>query len=72
VIVTIEDNGCGIAEEDLEKIFIPFYTTKHFGTGLGMAIVNRIVENHNGFLKIESTPNEGTKVKIYLRKKLWM
>ena len=58
--IRISDNGCGIEEKDLDRVFEPFYTTKENGTGLGLAIVNRIVENHMGKIRIESRPGKGT------------
>ena len=64
--IEIEDNGCGIAEEELEKIFTPFFTTKAHGTGLGLPISYRIVKEHDGFLKVDSTLGTGTTVTIML------
>ncbi len=64
--VEIRDTGCGIPPENLEKIFTPFFTTKPGGSGLGMAISYRIVKEHGGFLRIDSTPGEGTKVEVLL------
>ena len=58
--IRISDNGCGIKEKDQDRVFEPFYTTKENGTGLGMAIVNRIVESHMGKIRIESKPGKGT------------
>ena len=60
--VEIRDNGCGIKEEELEKIFTPFFTTKQKGSGLGMAISLKIIEEHGGLLRIDSAPGEGTTV----------
>ncbi|MBI3600785.1 MAG: HAMP domain-containing protein [Nitrospinae bacterium] len=54
VQVSISDNGCGIPQDKLNKIFEPFYTTKEGGTGLGLSIANRIVERHGGHIEIES------------------
>jgi signal transduction histidine kinase len=56
--VKITDNGSGIAPDIISKIFDPFFTTKEIGkgTGLGLDIVNRIVMNHSGTIKVESTP----------------
>lgn len=66
VSVEIKDNGCGIKPEDLEKIFTPFFTTKAGGSGLGMAITLKIIKEHGGHLKIDSTPGRGTTVTVYL------
>ena len=60
IIVEIEDTGHGIPEDELSKIFDPFYTTKKSGTGLGLAIAHRIVENHRGTLSVRSKKDSGT------------
>jgi PAS domain S-box-containing protein len=52
--ITVRDNGCGISPAQLEKIFIPFFTTKPQGTGLGLALVHRIVTQHGGTIKVSS------------------
>jgi len=65
-LVKISDNGCGISSEDLQRIFIPFFTSKSSGSGLGLAIVQKIVLMHDGKLEVESKPGEGTCVNIYL------
>ena len=62
----VSDTGCGIKEDDLEKIFGPFFTNKEKGTGLGLTIVNHIVEGYNGKIKIESTLNQGTVCSVWL------
>jgi len=62
--IVIADRGQGIAAEDLERIFDPFYSTKASGTGLGLAVVKAIVENHNGAIKISSRPGSGTQVSV--------
>lgn len=64
----IQDNGCGMDIEVLYKIFEPFYTNKKNGTGLGMAIVKNIIDSHNGFIKVFSKKDSGTKFEIYLPK----
>ncbi len=58
--ILISDTGCGIEEDDYNKVFEPFYTTKERGTGLGLAIVNRIVESHGGKIKVKSELKKGT------------
>lgn len=64
--IVVEDTGVGMDEEQLEKIFNPFYTTKEEGTGLGMAISHRIVQDHGGMMNIDSSPGEGTAVEVLL------
>ena len=64
--VKIEDTGCGIAQENLKRIFNPFFTTKDKGTGLGLSIVRKIIEGHKGTIAIESQEGKGTRVEILL------
>jgi len=52
----VEDDGPGIAKNQIEKIFEPFFTTRETGTGLGLSIVHKIVENHNGVIRVQSPP----------------
>ncbi len=66
LMISIHDNGPGIPTENLEKIFEPYFTTRRKGTGLGLPIVKRIVENHGGTISIESRINAGTTVFIRL------
>lgn len=66
LLLTIEDNGDGIPESDLNKIFEPFYTTKCDGTGLGLPITLNIINGIGGRILIESELNKGTKVFIYI------
>jgi two-component system nitrogen regulation sensor histidine kinase NtrY len=63
--IEIRDQGTGMKPEVLEKIFEPYFTTKQRGMGLGLSIVQRIIEDHNGKIKIISTPGKGTQVIIY-------
>jgi PAS domain S-box-containing protein len=65
-VVKIQDNGCGIRHDLLDKIFEPFFTTKEKGTGLGLSIVTRIIEEHGGFVKVDSIEGEGTTVSVEL------
>jgi signal transduction histidine kinase len=64
--IKIMDTGCGISKDDLNRIFEPFFTNKTKGTGLGLTIVNHIVDGYNGRIKIESTVNEGTVCYVWL------
>jgi len=66
VDIIISDTGCGIDQQEMDRIFTPYFTTKNKGSGLGLAISQKIIEDHNGLLKIESTPNQGTTVTISL------
>lgn len=65
-IISIEDNGSGINESDMERIKEPFYTTKKNGTGLGVSLSCEIISAHDGTLEYFSKVNEGTKVVITL------
>ncbi len=60
VVIEFEDTGCGIDNQEMEKIFTPFYSTKENGTGLGLSIVFKVVEQHQGSMEIESRKGEGT------------
>jgi len=59
-IITIADNGCGMSEESLSKIFEPYYTTKANGTGLGMTMVYKIIKEFSGEIIVDSKEGEGT------------
>lgn len=58
--LTFQDEGGGIAPEDVEKIFQPYFTTKEAGIGLGLAITERIIREHGGEISVVSKPGEGT------------
>jgi two-component system, sporulation sensor kinase E len=66
VQVRISDTGSGIPEEIMDKIFEPYFTTKPFGTGLGLTIVFKIVKEHFGDISVTSRPGEGTTVTLAL------
>ncbi len=66
VDIRISDSGCGIAAEELERIFTPYFTTKTGGSGLGLATCQKVIEDHNGLLKVESTPGQGTTMTVSL------
>ena len=61
VVVEFEDNGTGIAPEDYEHLFLPYFSTKKKGTGLGLAIVRQIISEHNGFIRAEQNNPTGTR-----------
>lgn len=60
VEIRISDSGCGIPQEHLAKIFAPFFTTKSRGTGLGLAVVKKIIDRHSGEIDVQSVVGEGT------------
>lgn len=66
VVLTVEDNGCGMDTDTLSKIFDPFFTTKFTGRGLGLASVLGIIRSHKGGMEIASEPNVGTLFKLFL------
>lgn len=64
VFVTIEDTGCGIHPKILNKIFDPFFTTRPNGTGLGLAVVSRVLELHDAEIFVDSRPGQGTRITL--------
>ncbi len=64
--ILVSDNGKGILEEDIEKIFDLYYTSRKDGTGIGLSITQKIIEQHGGTISLESVVNEGTKFKVVL------
>ena len=68
VEICVRDNGCGIHQENLDKIFAPFFTTKSKGTGLGLAVCYQIVKHHHGNIVLRSEYGKGTEVCITLPK----
>jgi signal transduction histidine kinase len=64
VEITVRDDGRGIAPDELDHVFDPFYTTREDGTGLGLTIVRRIADAHGAELSIESQPGVGTTIRL--------
>src|SRR5512133_1888807 len=70
VVVEVSDSGCGLPSDTRQRIFEPFFSTKRLGqgsgTGLGLAIVHGVVKEHDGFIDVESSPEVGTRFRLYL------
>lgn len=66
VVIEVHDQGPGISEDDLERIFSPFFTTKPQGTGLGLSIVRKVVDAHDGIIEATSAPGRGTTFRVTL------
>lgn len=66
VEIAFRDTGAGIAKEHLDKIFLPFFTTKRHGSGLGLAAVHRIVDQHGGWIRVESQAGQGSQFVVCL------
>jgi len=62
----IEDTGCGISQENLEKLYVPFFTTKPKGSGLGLPVSKKIIADHSGYIEVKSEVDKGTKFTVYL------
>ena len=65
-IIEISDNGRGIPEAIRDRVFEPYFSTKDSGTGLGLAMVNQIVNDHGGYIRIAKSDENGTLVRIEL------
>ncbi|WP_338786313.1 sensor histidine kinase [Metabacillus sp. FJAT-53654] len=64
--IEVKDDGNGLTEEQLKKLFTPFYSSKEKGLGLGLSICKQIIESHRGKMEVSSLINEGTTFKIKL------
>ncbi len=60
VKISVQDNGCGMTEDQMSKIFEPYYTTKSSGTGLGLTVLFKIMKQHGGDVTVHSTQGEGS------------
>jgi signal transduction histidine kinase len=65
-VLRVEDNGKGILPDVLERIFVPFFTTKKNGSGIGLSLCKQIVMNHGGEISVKSEDGRGTAVEIKL------
>jgi signal transduction histidine kinase len=59
-LIQVEDNGTGISSDIIEDIFVPFYTTKENGSGIGLSLSKQIMQNHEGTISVNSAPNKGS------------
>jgi signal transduction histidine kinase len=66
VEIEVRDSGPGVAPEVRDRIFEPFFSTKTSGSGLGLALVKKIAEDHGGGVSLESTPGEPTRALLWL------
>ena len=66
IVIELQDSGKGISKDDIEKVFDPYFTTKADGTGLGLALAYKIIDEHNGTIRFFSTEGEGTTVTVML------
>jgi signal transduction histidine kinase len=66
LVISVEDDGGGIAPAVLRRVFEPLYTTKPHGNGLGLSTAHGIVRSHGGEIAIESEPGRGTTVRVFL------
>ncbi len=66
VVLRVSDDGPGIQEADLKRVFDPFFTKRRGGSGLGLAIVHRAIREHNGYVQVTSSPKAGTQFTVYL------
>ena len=66
--ISVADTGCGMSEEEREKMFDPFFTTTRTGTGLGLAVSHQIVEQHHGTFEVVTKKGHGTTITMVLPK----
>ncbi len=66
VMIIIEDNGEGVSKENLDRLFDPYFSTKEHGTGIGLAITKKVIEEHGGAIRVESEVAKGTKMIVTL------
>jgi len=66
ITVSVQDSGVGIPDEDMDKLFDPFFSRKEGGIGLGLSIAHRIIDQHRGKIEVESDPGKGTLFTIWL------
>ena len=60
ILIQVEDDGIGISGDSIEDIFVPFYTTKENGSGIGLSLSKQIMQNHDGTISVNSAPDKGS------------
>jgi two-component system, NtrC family, sensor histidine kinase HydH len=68
VVVSVRDQGPGIALADRERIFDPFFSTREGGTGLGLAIASRLMDEHGGYIDVQSPPGQGAELRLLFKR----
>ncbi len=68
IVIMVEDNGPGIPHEIIEDIFVPFYTTKKSGSGIGLSLSRQIMQNHDGTISVNSSPDKGSEFTLKFHK----
>ena len=66
LVIEVKDTGSGILPEDLDKVLDPYFTTKPDGTGLGLALAYKIIDEHKGSIRFSSSEGKGTTVSVFL------
>lgn len=64
--ISVQDTGTGMTKDEIDRIFQPFYTTRERGIGLGLSIAHRMIEQHNGWIDVTSTPGKGSRFTVWL------
>ena len=59
-VITVSDNGCGIVPEAMDKVFVPFFTTKQGGSGIGLSVCRQIMNRHGGSISLDSQVEKGS------------
>jgi signal transduction histidine kinase len=67
IVIDVSDNGKGIPEKDLKEIFIPFFSTRKEGSGIGLSLSKQIISQHGGRIKVKSIPDQGTSFSLHLK-----
>jgi two-component system, NtrC family, nitrogen regulation sensor histidine kinase NtrY len=60
ILIQVEDNGIGISGNIIEDVFVPFYSTKKYSSGIGLSLSKQIMQNHDGTISVNSAPNKGS------------